>query len=455
MTPLSPISLHGYHRWVKRVLADVTPLRRHRDLRKLLAGQWLSALGSQATVVAVAYQAYRMTGSTLVVGLVSLCQLGPLLAGTLWGGAVADTMDRRRLLLITVAVLIAASAGLAVNAALSRPQLWPLFVLSAVTAGFQGVQAATERAATPMVVPLAELPATLALQQIVFQVAVIAGPAAAGLLIGAVGLDVVFGLDAVVLALTWVVSASLPSLVPTIPEGGSRRAGLASIAEGLRYLRTQRLLAAIYLVDLDAMIFGMPRAVFPALALSVFGGGAATLGLLYAAPGVGALVGAVFTGWVGRVQHQGRAVILAVAGWGAAIAAFGFVQVLWVGLVLLALAGAADVVSAVFRGSILQTTVPEHLQGRLSGTYIAVVTGGPRLGDAEAGVAASLGGPQFAVWSGGLACILGLGVVAWRVPQLWRQRAGSTSHQPAAPNSADAPGSSCPPGAAASPCSPG
>ncbi len=415
---------------MKRVLADVTPLRRHRDFRKILAGQALSALGSQATVVGVAYQAYRLTGSTLVVGLVSLTQLGPLLAGTLWGGAVADSMDRRRLLLVTVAVLAAASTGLAVNAGLSRPQLWPLFVLSAVTAAFQGVQAPTERAATPMVVPARDLPATLALQQIVFQLAQIAGPALAGLLIASVGLSLIFWLDTVTLALTWVVSATLP---PLVPAGETRRAGLSSIVEGLRYLKGQRLLSAIYLVDLDAMIFGLPRAVFPALALSVYGGGAATLGLLYAAPGAGALVGAVLTGWVARVRHQGRAVIVAVAGWGIAMVAFGFSRALALGLVLLALAGAADVISAVFRGSILQTTVPEHLQGRLSGTYIAVVTGGPRLGDAEAGVAASIGGPQFAVWSGGLACLVGLGLVAWRVPELWRQRTAEPASLAAPP----------------------
>jgi MFS family permease len=403
---------------VKRVLADITPLRRYPDFRRILAGQALSTLGAQATVVGVAYQAYRMTGSTLVVGLISLAQLGPLLAGTLWGGAIADTMDRRRLLLITVGVLTMSSVGLAVNASLQRPQLWPLFVLSAVTAAFQGVHAPTERAAMPMIVAAAELPATLALQQIVFQLSIVAGPALAGVLIGTVGLSLVFWLDALTLALTWAITAFLP---PLVPEGRTSRAGLASIVEGLRYLKGQRLLSATYLVDLDAMIFGMPRAVFPALALSVYGGGAATLGLLYAAPGVGALSGAVFTGWVSAVRRQGRAVLCAVAVWGASIAAFGLVGVLWVGLLLLGLAGAADVVSAVFRGSILQTTVPEHLQGRLAGTYIAVVTGGPRLGDAEAGVAAAIGGPQFAVWSGGLACVVGLGAIAWRVPQLWRQ----------------------------------
>ena len=410
-----------------RLLADTTPLRHYPDFRRILAGAALSTLGSQATVVGVAYQAYRMTGSTLVVGLISLTQLAPLLAGTLWGGAVADARDRRRVLLVTVAVLAAASAGLAVNASLSRPQLWPLFALSAVIAGFQGVHAPTERAVTPMLVPVEQLPATLALQQIVFQAALIAGPALAGLMIGSMGLSVVYWLDTASLVLTGLVTLGLP---PLVPRGRSARASWTTISEGLRYLKGQRLLSATYLVDLDAMIFGLPRAVFPALALRVYGGGAATLGLLYAAPGAGALVAALFTGWVGRVRHQGRAVVVAVLLWGTAIAAFGVTRVLIVGLALLAFAGAADVVSAVFRGSILQSTVPEHFQGRLAGTYIAVVTGGPRLGDTEAGVAASIGGPQFAVWSGGLACIAGLALIVWRAPELWRQRASTVEGPP-------------------------
>jgi MFS family permease len=399
-------------------LADVTPVRRHPDYRRILTGQALLNLGAQGTVVAVAYQAYRLTGSSLVVGLISLGQLVPLLVGTLWGGAVADAMDRRRLLVITVCVLALSSVALAVNASLSHAQVWPLFVFSAVTAGVQGIQLATERATVPMVLPLDELPAALALQQIVFQASLIVGPTVAGVLIGSVGVAGVFWLDVAFLVLTFVVTVRLP---PLVPRGSSGRAGLASVLEGLRYLKDQRVLAATYLIDLDAMIFGMPRVVFPALALTVYHGGGTTLGLLYAAPGAGALVGAIFTGWVGRVRRQGRAVIVAVLGWGVAIAAFGFVRVFWLALVLLAIAGAADMISAVFRGSILQTTVPEHLQGRLSGTYVAVVTGGPRLGDTEAGVAAAIGGPQFAVWSGGLLCIAGLAVAAWRVPALWRQ----------------------------------
>jgi len=404
-----------------RVLADVTPLRRYRHFRQLWTGQIISGLGSQLTIVGVAYQAYRLTHSTLIVGLVSLVQLAPLLVGSLWGGAIADAKDRRRVLLVTQVVLASTSAGLAVNALLPHPHLWPLFACTAASAGFQGVDAPTRRAALPMIVDRADIPAALALQQIVFQLAQVAGPALAGVLIATSGLSIVFWLDVASFGAALIAVLLLPRLPPAV---AGTRAGLASVTEGLRYLKGQKMLAATYWIDLDAMVFGMPRAVFPALALGLFHGNASTLGLLYSAPSAGALVGALLTGWVSRVRRQGRAVVCAVFLWGAAIAAFGVVPVLWVGLAFLALAGAADVVSAVFRNAILQMTVPEHLQGRLQGTFIAVVTGGPRLGDAEAGAASAIGGPQFAVWSGGLACIAGLGVLMWRVPALWRQDAG-------------------------------
>lgn len=405
-----------------RLLADITPLREHRDFRRLWLGQLVSSMGSQLTIVGVAYQAYRLTHSSLVVGLVSLAQLGPLLVGSLLGGSVADATDRRRLLLVTQVVLGGASLGLAVNAAFSRPALWPLFVCTAFAAGVQGVDWPARKAALPMIVPTRDLPSALALQQILMQTAMVVGPALAGLLIARAGLSVVFGIDVATFAAALVAVALLP---PLVPAGGGTPAGLTSIREGLGYLRGQRLLASTFWIDLDAMVFGMPRALFPALGTGLFGGGAATVGLLYAAPAAGALVGALLTGWVAGVRRQGRAVVIAVTVWGAAIAAFGVVPILGVGLALLAVAGAADVVSAVFRNAILQTTVPEHLQGRLSGMFIAVVSGGPRLGDAEAGAAAALGGTQFSVVSGGLACVLGVGVLVWRAPELWRYDATS------------------------------
>ena len=402
------------------MLADVTPLRRYREFRRLWLGQLVSFLGSQLTIVGVAVQAYRMTHSTLVVGLTSLGQLAPLLIASLVVGSVADAMDRRKLLIVTQVLFALSSGGLLLNAALPHPVLWPLFACTACSAAVQGVDWPTRKAALPMIVPVEDLPAALALWQIQMQIGMVVGPALAGLLIAKVGLPTVFAIDSASFGAALIAILMLPTL---IPAGGGTPAGLSSIKEGMQYLRGQRLLRSTLLIDIDAMVFGMPRAVFPALGTGLFGGGAATVGLLYAAPAAGALVGALLSGWISRVRRQGRAVVVAVAVWGAAIAVFGVVPILWLGLLFLAIAGAADVVSAVFRNAILQMTVPEHLQGRLSGTFIAVVTGGPRLGDAEAGAAAAIGGAQFAVWSGGLACVAGVAALAWRFPELWRQTA--------------------------------
>jgi MFS family permease len=401
---------------VPRVFADVTPLRRNRNFRRLWLGQMVSGMGSQLTIVGIAFEAYRMTHSSFVVGLVSLVQLGPLLVGSLWGGSVVDAHDRRRVLIVAQLVLGATSLGLTVNASLPHPMLWPVFACTAASAAFQGVDMPARRAALPMIMPIEELPAALALQQVLFQLAAVVGPAVAGVLIASSGLPVVFGCDAASFAAALVAVVLLP---PLVPSGGGTKAGWKSVAEGMRFLRGQRLLASTFVIDIDAMVFGMPRALFPALGTGLFGGGAGTVGLLYSAPAAGALVGALLTGWVAGVRRQGRAVVVAVVAWGAAIAAFGLIPVLWIGLGLLAIAGAADVISAVFRTAILQTTVPDHLQGRLGGVFTAVVTGGPRLGDAEAGAVAAIGGVQTSVVSGGVACVAGVALILWRVPELW------------------------------------
>jgi MFS family permease len=403
---------------VPKVLADVTPLRKHAAFRRLWLGQMVSGLGSQLTLVGVAYEAYRMTHSSFVVGLVSLVQLGPLLFGALWGGSIADAHDRRRVLLVTQVVLGVTSLGLAVNASLPHPALWPVFACTAASAAFQGADMPARRAALPMIVPAEDMAAALALQQVLYQTAAVVGPAIAGLLIARAGLPTVFFCDVASFAAAITAVLLLPALVP---HGGGTPAGWRSVVEGMRFLRGQRLLASTFLIDIDAMVFGMPRALFPALGTGLFGGGAGTVGLLYSAPAAGALVGALLTGWVASVRHQGRAVVISVVVWGLAIAAFGVIPVLWIGLGLLALAGASDVVSAVFRTAILQLTVPDHLQGRLGGVFTAVVTGGPRLGDAEAGAVAAIGGVQTSVVSGGLACVAGVAVLIWRVPELWRQ----------------------------------
>ena len=410
------------YRWlVAALFADVSPLRHSRDFRRLWAGQTISAMGSQLTLVALAYQTFHLTHSTFMVGLLGFVGLVPLLAGSLWGGTLADAWDRRRVLTLTQFAMAIAVGGLAVNAALDHPEVWVLFVCAAASAGFQGMDWPARRAALPMLVSTDDVTAAVTLQTTTMALSMVVGPALGGVLIARIGLSTVYLIDVATYAVSLTVVRFLPRLVPS---GGGTPMGLRSMTEGFRHLRGERLLSATYLIDLNAMIFGMPRAVFPALAVHLYGGGAGVVGLLYAAPGAGALVGSLVTGWTARIRHQGRAIAACVVVWGGTIAVFGVVPVLWIGLVLLGVAGAADVISAVFRQNVQQRAVPDHLQGRLSGTFFAVVAGGPRLGDLETGIAAAIGGPEFAVWSGGLACVVGVGVLLWRVPELWADNGG-------------------------------
>ena len=429
---------------------DLTPLRRSRDLRLLVGGQLVSVLGSQMTGVAVAYQVYRMTGSSLDVGLVSLAQLVPLIIGALAGGAAADAADRRCLMLVTTALTAACSAGLAVNAG-AAPALWPLYVLPALAAGLSGFFDAALQAVIPNLAGARDVPAAKAMFQAVFQLGLVAGPSAAGLLLAGSGIRFVYWIDAAsygaALAAALFIAAQPPSgrtrpprrahlagrtglalwTGPARAAGRARRevpAGLRSITEGFGFIRGRQAVQGAYLIDLNATFFGLPRALFPALAATRFGGGAATVGFLYAAPGAGALLGALTTGWVGRVRRQGRAVIIAVIVWGLAIIGFGLASWLPAALALLAVAGWADVISAVYRSTIIQLSVPDALRGRLMGLQIAVVTGGPSLGDVEAGAVAAALGDTVSVVSGGLACIAGALVLARLLPGLRRQRAG-------------------------------
>lgn len=397
-----------------RLFADVTPLRRSVPFRWLFAGQFVSFVGQQFTIVAVPFQVFELTNSSLAVGLVGVFQLGPLIACSLIGGAVADAVDRRKLLLSTQVLLAITSGGLALNAASARPGLLALYGLTALQAGLSGIDSPARTAVIPVLIEREQLPAAYALHQLLRQTAQAVGPALAGFTIARVGLPAAYWLDTA----SFVVGAlALLPLRPLPPEGGGRRAGVASVLEGLRFLRSRRVLQGAFVIDINAMVFGMPRALYPALGTQVFGGGAATVGLLYAAPGVGALLAAATSGWVTAVRRQGAAVLVAVSVWGAAITLFGLVPWLPVALGLLAVAGAADVVSAVFRNTILQLSVPDALRGRLSATNIAVVSGGPRLGDAESGAVAALTTPQFSVVSGGLACLIGVVGVARYWPE--------------------------------------
>jgi MFS family permease len=257
------------------------------------------------------------------------------------------------------------------------------------------------------------LPAANSLGQISQNTALTGGPLLAGLLVGAFGFSWAYGVDALsFLAILY----ALVRLPPAPPEGEVTRAGLKSVKEGLQFLGPRKNLLMTFLVDINAMVFGMPRALFPALAAGTFHGGAGTAGLLYAAPPIGALIGAGLSGWSGRVRRQGLAVLLSVAVWGAAIAGFGLSHVLWLGLVMLGVEGAADMVSAIFRNTILQVATPDSLRGRLQGVFIVVVAGGPRFGDVESGTVASLVSTEFSIVSGGLACIVGMVLLAAKYP---------------------------------------
>jgi MFS family permease len=408
-----------------RILIDLGPLRESRGFRLLFAGEFVEVFGSQLTAVAIPFQVYALTQSSLQVGLVSLAQLVPLIAGALIGGSLGDALDRRRILLVASALLALTSGGLAVNAAAAHPSLIALYLVSALAAGLAGASSTASNAAVPALVAPRYLVPAYASTQAVSQVGSVVGPALAGLLIDAVHLEWVYATTAVIYLLTALAAARLPA-IPPAPEAG--RPGLRAIAEGLRYLRGRQAMEGAYLIDVNAMVFGMPRALFPALAVSVFHGGARTLGYLYAAPAAGALVGALTTGWLERVHRQAWAVIVAVCVWGAAIVAFGLVHVLWAALALLALAGWADVLSAVLRSTILQTSTSEEYRSRISAVQIAVVTGGPRLGDLEAGTVATLVSTQFSIVSGGLACIAGAATLAALLPGFRRYDRRATSH---------------------------
>jgi MFS family permease len=387
-----------------RILIDTSPLRESRDFRLLFFGQIVGSIGSQLTLVAIPYQVYAETKSSLQVGAVSLAQLVPLIVGALVGGSLGDALDRRTLLLVSSVALSLTSVALALNAVLDHPSIAVIYVVSALAAGLTGFATTARNAAVPQLVERRLLAPAYAFMQIIFQVGTVAGPALAGLLIAAIGVPWVYGIDAITYGTT-IVTVALMSPIP--PVAGATRPGLGSIMEGLRYLRGRQALQGVYLIDINAMVFGMPRALFPALADTVFHGGAVTLGFLYSAPGAGALLGAATTGWVTRVRRQAWVIFGAVVVWGAAITAFGFSTVLWLSLVLLAVAGWADVISAVLRNTVLMSSIPEQFRSRMSSIQMAVVQGGPRLGDLESGLVATAVTTEFSIVSGGLACIVG------------------------------------------------
>lgn len=402
-----------------RLLPDLEPLRASREFRLLWAGQLVSASGSALRLVAVPYQVYVLTGSTLAVGLLGLFQAVPLITLSLWGGVVADRVDRVRLLLVTQVLLAAVSVALAAATAQGAASLPLLYLLTAAGAGLSALDQPARSALAPGLVDRRLIPAAMALQQTQFQLATVAGPALGGVVIAALGLQWAYWIDAATYAAAIV--ALLLMRVPHVAPAAPHAAPLPALVEGMRFLLARPLLFTTMSVDFFATFFGVARAVMPYYADRVFHVGPEGLGLLYAAPGIGATAVALTSGWMGPVRHKGLGVLLSVAVFGVATAAFGVVPggAFLAGLVLLAIAQGADTVSSIFRNTILQTETPNELRGRLSALNLVFVAGGPQLGQVESGVVAALWSPEAAVVTGGLATIAVV-LAAARVPQVIR-----------------------------------
>jgi MFS family permease len=401
---------------------DTRPLRRPA-YRRLWGSTIVTAVGSQLTAVAVPKQIYDITGSSAWVGAASLAGLVPLIVFALWGGAIADTMDRRKLLLITNSGIAVTSLLFWLQAFAGLESVAALMLLLAVQQAFWGLNAPARNASIARLVPEDELPAAGALGSTVMQTGQVAGPLLAGALIPVIGLPELYLIDAVALCVTvWAVYR----LPPLPPQAGTalRRAGVKEIAAGFRYISGHTVLLLSFLADIVAMVLGMPRALFPQLASQTYApyGEGLALGLLFAAIPVGAVLGGLFSGTFSRARRQGWMVIGAVVAWGVAITGFGLSRNLWIAVAFLALAGVADMVSMVFRGVILLSAATDEMRGRMQGVFTVVVAGGPRLADVLHGTAGSAFGPRTAVAGGGLLVVAVMLVLAAAVPALRRYR---------------------------------
>ena len=397
---------------------DVSALRESRDLRLVVLGNFVSGMGTQATLVALPYQIYVETHSALLVGLLGAVELVPLIASALWGGAMADRMDRRTLLLLDQIGLVLVAGALAAVSFAGDPSIAVLYVLAGLLAGVSALQNVVRSAIVPTLVRRELMRSALAFNYGLYQLTMVIGPGLGGLIIAALGVGAAYTIDAVsCFAMVFAVIA----IAPQPPKGVERHETIRrSIADGLRFVRGNQALLGSFAIDLVAMTFGMPRALFAVLAVSVYHAGATGTGILYSAVSLGATIAAITTGWLSHTRRLGLVVIWAVIAWAVAITFAGLASSLWIAAALLAVAGAADSVSAVCRTTINQTVTPDHMRGRMSSVFSLVVTSGPRLGDIESGVVAGATTPRFSVTSGGLACLVGVGIVMIAFPALKR-----------------------------------
>ncbi|MDP9319444.1 MAG: MFS transporter, partial [Actinomycetota bacterium] len=392
-----------------RVLTDVKPLQASRDYRRLWVGNTVSQLGQQMTAVTIAIQVYALTHSTFSVGLVGLFALFPLVAFGLYGGSFADAVDRRKLALVSSLGLWVLSLALVVQAVMHLGSVAVLYAVVAMQAACFAVNSPTRSAIVPRLIDRELLPAANALNMASFNLGFTTGPLLGALAISAGGYQFAYAIDAVTFLAALYSLFRLPPIPPQPLDGQApTRPGLRSVVEGFRFLATAPNLRMTFIVDMCAMVLAQPRALFPAVAGGFFGGGVRTVGLLQASPAIGSLLAFAFSGWVSKVRRQGRAVVLAVFVYGAAVAAFGLARSLWVGVLFLAMSGGADMISAAYRSTILQVAAPDNLRGRLQGVFTVVVAGGPRMGDFVMGSTAALFTPALALGAGGIACMAGV-----------------------------------------------
>jgi len=400
---------------VGHIVIDSTPLRESRDFRWLYTGTILQSAGSKVTLTGANWQVYALTHSPLAVGLLSLTTCIGGLVSQLTGGMLADRHDRRMILLATGLPQALLAGGLVANSRFTHPALWAIFVIMLMIGMLAGIGSPASTAAVPALVGQSRLPAAAALNGMGNQLGSLVGPALAGILIAGPGLAACYGASA---ACCIAFSLALLFVRPLPPAVRAQPPGLGSLAEGLRYVRRSGVIGGMLLVDTNAMLFGMPAGLFPAIASQHFHGGSATFGLIAAAPGLGAILGAASSGWTGRVRRPGIVVIVAGMAWGLAIVAFGLAPSLPVAMVFLALAGMADMISEILRNTLLQVYAPDELRGRLSGLYLAQVSTAPALGNTEAGIVAQLFSVTASVVSGGLACVGGALLLGAMIPAL-------------------------------------
>ena len=402
--------------FLRRHAIDTAPLV-HSAYRRIFIGNAVSGFGYQFTAVAVPVQMYALTSSSLWVGLIGIAALVPLLIFALWGGAVADVVDRRKLLLAASCLMFLATLGLLAQALAGVRSPGLLLALVAVQATAFAVGSPTRQAIVPRLVPAAQLAAANALNSTIFNAAMVAGPLMAGLVLVKFNVAVAYAVDAFAFSVVLWATLRLPP-IPPLAGNGVARAGWRDVRAGLAYIWTSPVLLLSFAIDLAAMVLALPRSLFPETAGERFG--PASIGWLYASIGIGSVVAGLTSGWIGRVRRQGTALVVAVVVWGLAVAAAGLAGSLWLAVLLLAVGGAADLVSAVYRQTILQTYAPDELQGRMQGIFIAVVAGGPRLGDLRAGLTAALVGPTIAWVGGGVAAAVVAVALALAFPALAR-----------------------------------